>query len=189
LLTILKKKFSMIATLPFETARESVLPLWSQPAQARRSAPDARAPELFVFVHGMLFTNIQLDDFSPTLARLIERLSIEEPEAWELTMMAAINIGALLEYGQPQGILRRAGVMGVMGPLDRPPAVGAAVTKIKLARKAQTDERTDVDGDERRRSSDTEALHPSTTEPRSHLRWHTLSGQRVMARILMSPFF
>jgi hypothetical protein len=28
----------------------------------------------------MLFTNIQLDDFSPTLARLLERLTIEEPE-------------------------------------------------------------------------------------------------------------
>ena len=50
---------------------------------SRRSAPDARAPELFVFLHGMLFTNIQLDDFSPTLARLLERLSIEEPEARE----------------------------------------------------------------------------------------------------------
>jgi hypothetical protein len=113
----------------------------------------------------MLFTNIQLDDFSPTLARLIERLSIEEPEAREWTMMAAINIGALLEYGRPQGVLR-AGVMGVMRPLDRTPAVGVAVTKVKLARKAQTDERMDVDGDERRRSSDMEALHPSTTEPR-----------------------
>jgi hypothetical protein len=46
----------------------------------------------------MLFTNIQQDDFSLTLARLLERLSIEEPEAREWTMMAAINI-ALLEYG------------------------------------------------------------------------------------------
>jgi hypothetical protein len=108
----------------------------------------------------MLFTNIQLDDFSPTLARLIERLSIEELEAREWTMMAAINIGALLEYGRPQGVLRRA---GVMGPLDRTPAVVAAATK--LARKAQTGEQMEVDGDERGRSSDMEALHPPTTEP------------------------
>jgi hypothetical protein len=93
----------MIATHPFETARDSVLLLWSQLAQARCSAPDARALELFVFLHGKLFTNIQLDDFPPTLACLIERLSIEEPEAREWTMMA-ISIGAFLEYGQPQGV-------------------------------------------------------------------------------------
>ena len=50
----------MIATHPFETARESVLPLWSQAAQARRSALDARMPEFFVFLrlHGMLFTRL-----------------------------------------------------------------------------------------------------------------------------------
>ncbi|KAI9455599.1 hypothetical protein BJY52DRAFT_638264 [Lactarius psammicola] len=136
---------SMIAIRPFETARESVLPLWSQPAQARRSAPDARAPELFVLLHGMLFTNIQLDDFSPTLARLIERLRIEEPEGREWAMMAAVNIGALLEYGRPQGFLRRSGVLGH----DRNPAAIAAATKVKLARKAQADERMEVDGDER----------------------------------------
>jgi protein SMG6 len=73
----------MIATHPFKTARESILPLWLPVAQARRSARDARAPELFVFLHGVLFTNIQLDDFPPTLACLLERLSIEEPEACE----------------------------------------------------------------------------------------------------------
>ncbi|KAH9057140.1 hypothetical protein EDB83DRAFT_2390413 [Lactarius deliciosus] len=116
---------SMIAIRPFETARESVLPMWSQTAQARRSAPDARAPELFVLLHGMLFTNIQLDDFSSTLARLVERLRIEEPEGREWAMMAAVNIGALLEYGRPQGFLRRSGVVGQ----DRNPAAIAAATK------------------------------------------------------------
>jgi len=75
------------------TARKSVLPLW-----LRHLAPDVRTPELFVFLHSTLFTNIQLD-FSPTLLHLLEHLSIEEPEAREWTMMAAINIGALLEYG------------------------------------------------------------------------------------------
>ena len=150
----------MIATHPFETARESVLPLWSPAAQARRSAPDARAPELFVFLHGMLFTNIQLDDFSPTLARLLERLSIEEPDAREWTMMAAINIGALLEYGRPQGVLRRA---DVLGPLDRNPAM--ATTKVKLARKAHMDEKMEVDGDERRRSTDIEDATTSQEPP------------------------
>ena len=146
----------MIATHPFETARESVLPLWSQAAQARRSAPDACAPELFVFLHGMLFTNIQLDDFSATLSRLLERLSIEEPEEREWTMMATVNVGALLEYGRPQGVLRRS---GALGPVDRNLAAMAAASKVKLARKAQADDRMEVDGDERRQSSDLEAGH------------------------------
>ncbi|KAN0109014.1 hypothetical protein V8E52_009718 [Russula decolorans] len=56
------------------------LPVWSPSAQARWSAPDACALELFILLYDMLFTNIQLDDFSPTLARLLERLTIEEPE-------------------------------------------------------------------------------------------------------------
>jgi len=34
--------------------------------------------ELSVFLHGMLFANIQLDNISPTLVRLIKHLSIEE---------------------------------------------------------------------------------------------------------------
>src|SRR6266850_1367185 len=146
----------MIATHPFETARESVLPLWSQAAQARRSAPDAHAPELFVFLHGMLFTNIQLDDFSATLSRLLERLSIEEPEEREWTMMATVNVGALLEYGRPQGVLRRS---GALGPVDFKPTAMAAVSEAKMARKAQADDRMEVDGDERRQSSDLEVVH------------------------------
>ncbi len=48
---------------PYPTSRESILPIWSATAQARRSVPDARASELFVLMHGMIFTNIQLDDF------------------------------------------------------------------------------------------------------------------------------
>src|SRR6266404_1120701 len=146
----------MIAIRPFETARESVLPMWSQTAQARRSTPDARAPELFVLLHGMLFTNIQLDDFSSTLARLLERLRIEEPQGREWTMMAAVNIGALIEYGRPQGFLRRSGALGQ----DRNPAAIAAASKVKLARKAQADDRMEVDGDERRRASDADASNP-----------------------------
>jgi hypothetical protein len=96
---------SMIATHPLETAHESVVPLWSQAAQARRSAPYTRTPEPFVF-HGVLFTNIQLDDFSATLASILERLDIEEPVGREWAMMTVVNFGALLEYGHQQGVLR-----------------------------------------------------------------------------------
>jgi protein SMG6 len=103
----------------------------------------------------MLFTNIQLDDFSPTLARLLERLTIEEPEVWEWTMMVAINIGALLEYGRPQGILWRA---DIPGQLNRNPAATVAAAKVKLARKAHAT-KMEVNGDERRWSNDMGGLN------------------------------
>lgn len=67
----------MIALHPFSTSREAVLPVWSQPAQSRRQAPDATLTELFVLLHGMIFTNIQLDDFKGVLARFEEKLMIE----------------------------------------------------------------------------------------------------------------
>ena len=41
--------------------------------------PNVCAPELFVFLL-ILFTNIQFDDFSATLTRLLERLDVKEPE-------------------------------------------------------------------------------------------------------------
>jgi hypothetical protein len=60
----------------------------------------------------MLFTNIQMDDFQPTLARFIERLDIEGAEEKEWIMMAIVNITAVLEYGRPSGVLRKLGVVG-----------------------------------------------------------------------------
>lgn len=70
-----------LATHPFEMAHELVLPLWSQVTNctARCLAPTASTLELFIVLHGMLFTNIQLDGFSTTLVRLLEHLDIEEP--------------------------------------------------------------------------------------------------------------
>jgi hypothetical protein len=53
----------------------------------------------------------QLDNFTPTgptVACLLECLTIEEPEAQEWFIMAAINIGTLLKYGWPQGVVRVA---------------------------------------------------------------------------------
>lgn len=95
---------------PFPTSRESVLAIWSPAAQARRTQPDvARVPDLFLLLHGMLFTHIQLDDFQPTLARFIERLEIEGAEEREWIMMGVVNIGAVFEYGRPGTVLRRVG--------------------------------------------------------------------------------
>ena len=119
-------------------------------------APDSPTPELFIFLHCTLFTNAQLNGFSATLVHLLERLDIEEPEGQEWTMIAVVNIGALLEYGRPQGVLQRTGTLGQM---DCNPAAIAATTKAKLARRAQADNQMEVDGNEHRQSSDMAALH------------------------------
>jgi protein SMG6 len=150
----------MIAIRPFETAHESVLPIWLQAAQAQCSAPDTQAPELFVFLHRMLFTNIQLDNFSSTLMCLLERLRIEEPEGWELewAMMAVVNISALLKFGHPQCFLQR---FGSLSQGQNPTAIVAA-SKVKLTRKAQADECMEVDGDDWRRSSDVDTSNPQS---------------------------
>lgn len=103
---------SMTTLHPFPMSRESVLPIWSSTAQSRRSQPDASASELFVLLHGMLFTNIQLDDFTSTLARFLERLEIEGAQEREWIMMAVVNIAAIMEYGRQSGVLRRIGGVG-----------------------------------------------------------------------------
>ncbi|KAL4074508.1 hypothetical protein V8B97DRAFT_2092695 [Scleroderma yunnanense] len=138
---------SMTTLHPFSTSRESILPIWSPTAQSRRSQPDANASDLFVLLHGMLFTNIQLDDFTPTLARLLERLEIEDIDERHWIMMATINIGAIMEYGRPSGVLRKVG--GVGGSRE-----GTGVTPVRVVAKrspvipheeAREDRQMDID--------------------------------------------
>ncbi|KAI0371731.1 hypothetical protein BV20DRAFT_978724 [Pilatotrama ljubarskyi] len=130
---------SMVAFHPFSTARESVLAMWTPTAQARRQVPEARLTELFVCLHGMLFTNIQLDDFKRVLERFKEKLQIgdaEQVEEREWIMMALINIGSLFEYGRPTAVLRR--VAGIETRAPGAPGVspilanGATAGKIKV---------------------------------------------------------
>ena len=67
----------MVTTHAYPNSREAVLPVWTGEAQARRQAPDASLTALFVHIHGMLFTNIQLDDFRSVLDRFEEKLYME----------------------------------------------------------------------------------------------------------------
>ncbi|KAJ7694140.1 hypothetical protein B0H17DRAFT_1057941 [Mycena rosella] len=135
---------SMTTVHPFVTSRESVLPMWSVTAQARRALPEAPLVDLFVLLHGMLFTNIQLDDFQPTLARFIERLEIEGAEEREWIMMAVINVCAVLEYGKPTGVLKKAGGVGTRdasGP-------SAAAIRVMSKRGHAEDDKDKMDVDE-----------------------------------------
>ena len=111
---------SMTTLQSFTTARESILALWSPSAQLRRSSPEAHVSDLFILLHGMLFTNIQLDDFQSTLARLLERLQIEEVEERDWMMMAVVNIGSVLEYGRPTAVLKQiSGIVPTIPPLPK----------------------------------------------------------------------
>jgi hypothetical protein len=88
--------FSLTTLHPFSTLHKLVLVIWSVAAQQNHlSNPSTRAADLFVLLHGMLFTNIQLDNFPGTLARFfkMEGEGVEECE-WVMT-----GVGAVLEYG------------------------------------------------------------------------------------------
>jgi protein SMG6 len=97
---------------PFSTARESVQNLFGNALTAKRLQPEAKAAELFVVLHGMLFTNIQLDEFETILARFLEKLQLDVLEEREWIMMAVTNLAAVLDYGKSYGVLRSAGVIG-----------------------------------------------------------------------------
>ncbi|KAI0693720.1 hypothetical protein BC835DRAFT_1406670 [Cytidiella melzeri] len=104
---------SMMAAHPFTTSRETVLQMWSSGAQAKRQAPDAGLTDLFLLLQGMIFTNIQLDDFKSVLARFEEKLLFEGRDVQERDwiMMAVINIGSIFEYGRPTAVLRRVAAL------------------------------------------------------------------------------
>ncbi|KAJ1308554.1 hypothetical protein OPQ81_004254 [Rhizoctonia solani] len=104
---------SMVASHPFDTARESIQPLFSVDAQrARMREADAGPVAQFVLLLGLLFTRIQLDDFDTVLARFIERLEIEGSGAVseaEWIMIAVCCVGAMLEFGRPDGVIKTRG--------------------------------------------------------------------------------
>ena len=74
--------------------------------------------DLFVRLHGMLFTKIQLDDFPAVMSRYMERL--EEDASLDgvsrkatitqvdWMLMATVNLAAVLQYGSSTGVIRKA---------------------------------------------------------------------------------
>ncbi|KAJ7721075.1 hypothetical protein DFH07DRAFT_1008258 [Mycena maculata] len=154
---------SMTTLHPFMTSRESVLPMWSAAAQARRALPEAHLVDLFVLLHGMLFTNIQLDDFAPTLARFIERLEIEGAEEREWIMMAIVNICAVLEYGKPTGVLKKAGGVGTRDMSGASAAAMRVMAKRASAADDGDKDKMDVDDDAPQQTSP--AMSEAEPEP------------------------
>lgn len=115
---VLRLTLSLTVTHEFESSRESILPLFDSALQSQRSLPEATAMDLFVRLHGMLFTRIQLDDLPTVMSRFLERL--EEDASLDgvsrkatitqvdWMLMASINITAMLQYGSGSGIIRKA---------------------------------------------------------------------------------
>ncbi|KAG8857607.1 hypothetical protein FRB96_005625 [Tulasnella sp. 330] len=136
---------SLVATHGCDIARESILPLFSLSSQGARYQPSSSAPSIFVLLQGQLFTRIQLDDFAPTLARFIERLTLFPTEVAESdwTMMGVLNICAMLEYGKPDGLLRNMCALapGLAGP-SRP---SSSRTPRRGDHGAQAEDQMDVD--------------------------------------------
>lgn len=103
---------SLISAKPFVSAKDSILTLFDQERQARRLRRDSSVKDLFLYLHGILITRVQLDDFEPVSQRLLARLTklVEEQGPAALpqsvwTMMATINIAGLFQYGHEDSIL------------------------------------------------------------------------------------
>ncbi len=103
---------SLIAAKPFLSAKDSILTLFDQERQARRICRDSSIEELFLYLHGVLITRVQLDDFEPVLDRLMAKLTelVEtygpaglSQSVW--MMMATINIAGLFQYGAEDSVL------------------------------------------------------------------------------------
>lgn len=88
------------------------MPLFERDLQLRRLRSDASLTDLFVHLHGMIFSKVQLDDFDKIMARFEEQLqSLMDKDNNDVDktlhhgmslsnwmMMATINIASLLQY-------------------------------------------------------------------------------------------
>ncbi len=103
---------SLIAAKPFSSAKDSVVALFDQERQSRRIRRGSSVEELFLYLHGLIITRVQLDDFEPVFERFVSELTalVEEhgpaglPQSvW--TMMATVNIAGLFEHGSDDSML------------------------------------------------------------------------------------
>lgn len=92
---------------PYTASRESILNLFSPEQQQRRLQSDATLVDLFVHMHGMLFTRVELDDFEAVCTRFLRKLkTVLDEKGWEtgvgspvLMMMGTVNIASAMQYG------------------------------------------------------------------------------------------
>lgn len=101
---------SLMVTHEFPTARESILGLFDLASQRRqerkRSGKGEAVMDLFVRLHGMLFTRIELDKFDEVLDDFIRKIG-EEVGQVDWMIMAAVNIAGMMQYGSSEGVIRK----------------------------------------------------------------------------------
>ncbi|WVN88376.1 uncharacterized protein L203_103582 [Cryptococcus depauperatus CBS 7841] len=109
---------SMVVTHEYSISRENILPLFDSALQSQRSLPEATALDLFVRLHGMLFTKISLDSFPSVQSRFMERL--EEDASLDgisrkatigqvdWMIMGVVNLAGILQYGASNGLIRKS---------------------------------------------------------------------------------
>lgn len=102
---------SLVVTHEFPTARESILGLFDLSGQRRlergRSGEKDGVMDLFIRLHGMLFTRIELDRFDETLAAFLRVLESGAGQV-EWMIMASVGIAGMMQYGASEGALRKA---------------------------------------------------------------------------------
>ena len=122
----------------------------------------------------MLFTNIQLDSFNGTMARFIERLTVEGLEEGKWLMMATINICAILEYGKAGSVVRRCKGLGTKDGANVQAQAEISIMRV-MAKKAAAgvpgsvpkpiatveEEKMDVDGDGKDRDNKLPVVPPA----------------------------
>ncbi|WVQ72499.1 hypothetical protein IAR50_002054 [Cryptococcus sp. DSM 104548] len=109
---------SMIVTHEYAQTRENILPLFDSALQSQRSLPEATAIDLYLHLHGMIYTRISLDLFDDVMSRYMERL--EEDASLDgisrkatitqvdWMIMGVVNIACVLQYGASSGLIRKA---------------------------------------------------------------------------------
>lgn len=126
---------SVAASHPYSSGSDSILDFFSPDKQASRLRPDASALSLFVHLHGLLYTRVDLHRFTSVLGRFEEKLEetfafvraqaerpsrrmvrgrathdpaqrLNRDSTW--IIIAVINIAAVMEYGREGGLLKSA---------------------------------------------------------------------------------
>lgn len=101
---------SLVVTHEFPTARESIQGFFDLASKRRQersnSGKKETAMDIFVRIHGMLFTRIDLDRFDVALATFMRALEDGVSQV-DWMIMAAVNLAGIMQYGQSDGVLRR----------------------------------------------------------------------------------
>lgn len=165
--------------------------MFTPAAQSRRMQPDTLVSDLFLLLHGMLFTHIQLDDFAPTKARFMERLALDGAEEREWIMMGLINFVSIFEYGRHDGSIRKVTVSAALASSEASKNVTSVVSRTEDLRIVEDEDRKmDVDEAPERDTEQKERAIPSrdTPEPSHSFQLALELTFSMLSHVLRNPW-